>query len=91
MTVAHKDEQAKQLDKPKEDKRSSSVKPKTGRKNFIRRYFEETFGELRKVSWPTRKEAVNLTIVVIIVMFSMSGLLGILDFIYSKVLAFLFA
>ncbi len=32
--------------------------------NFIQRYFRETVGELKKVNWPTRKEAVNLTIVV---------------------------
>ena len=29
--------------------------------NCIQRYFSETIGELRKVTWPTRKEATNLT------------------------------
>jgi len=52
--------------------------------NAIQRYFRETIGELRKVNWPTRKEAVNLTIVVLIVTFSMSALLGILDFLFTK-------
>jgi preprotein translocase subunit SecE len=55
--------------------------------NAIQRYFGETFAELRKVSWPTRKEAMNLTIIVLIVMVTMSFLLGFLDFVYSRVFA----
>ena len=53
--------------------------------NRIQRYFRETIGELRKVNWPTRKEAVNLTIIVLIVTFGMSAFLGILDFIYTQI------
>jgi preprotein translocase subunit SecE len=52
--------------------------------NAIQRYFRETFGELRKVSWPTRQEATSLTIVVLIVIAVMSTFLGVLDFIYSR-------
>jgi preprotein translocase subunit SecE len=59
--------------------------------NAIKRYFTETIGELRKVSWPTRKEATNLTIVVLVVTLSMSALLGFLDFIFSRFFALLFA
>jgi len=57
------------------------------KQNAIQRYFSETIGELRKVTWPTRKEATNLTIVVIIVTLAMSILLGFLDFIYTKLFA----
>ena len=57
--------------------------------NFITRYFRETIGELRKVSWPTRKEATNLTIVVLIVIAMMSTFLGLLDFIYSRFFIFI--
>ena len=59
--------------------------------NAIQRYFTETIAELRKVSWPTRKEATNLTIVVLVVTLSMSALLGFLDFIFSRFFALLFA
>ena len=59
--------------------------------NAIRRYINETMGELRKVSWPTRKEATNLTIIVIVVTVGMGLFLGLFDFIYSKVFALLFA
>ena len=38
------------------------------KQNAIQRYFGETSGELRKVSWPTWPEARQLTILVIIVM-----------------------
>jgi len=53
----------------------------------IRRFFKETIGELRKVSWPTRQEATSLTKVVLIVVVSMSALLGLLDFIFSRLFA----
>jgi preprotein translocase subunit SecE len=57
--------------------------------NAIQRYFGETIGELRKVSWPTRKEAMNLTIIVLIVMVGMSFVLGFLDYIYTSVFSLL--
>lgn len=50
----------------------------------IRRFFRETAGELRKVSWPTRKEAINLTWIVLIVIGVMTIYLGvIMDSIYT--------
>jgi preprotein translocase subunit SecE len=55
--------------------------------NKIQRYFRETIGELRKVNWPTRQEATNLTIIVLIVTFSMSVVLGLLDFLYTRFMA----
>jgi preprotein translocase subunit SecE len=55
--------------------------------NRVQRYLRETIGELRKVNWPTRQEATNLTIIVLIVTFSMSAVLGLLDFIYTRLIA----
>lgn len=51
----------------------------------IQRFFQETIGELRKVSWPTRREAIRLTEVVIIVIFVMAIFFGGLDWIYAKI------
>jgi preprotein translocase subunit SecE len=65
-------------------KGEKKVARKQRKPNAVRRYFNETVGELRKVSWPTRKEAINLTIVVVIVVISMSIFLGSLDFIFGK-------
>ncbi len=59
------------------------------RENAVQRFIRETTGELRKVSWPTRQEATNLTIVVLMVIVVMSSLLGILDFLYSRVFVLL--
>jgi len=38
------------------------------KENAIQRYFRETTGELRKVSWPTWPEARRLTLLVLMVM-----------------------
>jgi preprotein translocase subunit SecE len=50
----------------------------------IQKFFQETVGELRKVSWPTRQEAIRLTEVVIVVILIMAALLGGLDWVYAK-------
>jgi len=54
----------------------------------IKHYFNETVGELRKVSWPTRKEAWSLTVIVLIVTGVMSAVLGSFDYIFSKIFEF---
>ena len=50
----------------------------TVRENRITRYFRDTVAELRKVNWPTRQEATNLTIVVVVTIVAMSVFLGII-------------
>lgn len=52
----------------------------------ITRYFRETRAELRKVTWPTREEAVKLTVVVLVTILVMAVLLGVLDFVFAKLL-----
>lgn len=52
--------------------------------NAIQRYARETIGELRKVTWPTRSEAIGLTQVVILVMILMAAILGGLDALFSR-------
>ena len=50
------------------------------KQSAIQRYFNETAGELRKVSWPTWPEARQLTILVIIVMVAIGLFLGLVDY-----------
>ena len=50
----------------------------------VQRFFQETIGELRKVSWPSRQEAIHLTEIVIVVIFIMAAILGGLDWVYAK-------
>ncbi len=57
--------------------------------NPVVRYFRDTSAELKKVTWPTRQEATKLTIIVLIVVGFMSGLLGTLDYIFSRVMGFI--
>ena len=56
------------------------------KQNAIQRYFNETTGELRKVSWPTWAEARQLTILVIIVMIGMGIFLGLVDLVANHLL-----
>ena len=57
--------------------------------NAVVRYYRETVGELRKVSWPTRQEAINLTSITLVVIVAMSAFLGTLDYIFNQLFAFI--
>lgn len=57
--------------------------------NAVVRYFRETAAELRKVTWPTRQEARELTTVVVIVVILMSIALGLVDFLFSRLIGWL--
>jgi preprotein translocase subunit SecE len=52
--------------------------------NAVVRYFRETRIELGKVSWPTRREALNLTAIVLAVTTGMALFLGSMDYIFTK-------
>ena len=64
-------------------------KPK--RESRLARFWNETIGELKKVSWPTRQEAFNLTTVVLIVMVTMSMFLFLVDYIAEYLLKLVIA
>lgn len=56
-------------------------------KNFtdgIRRFFYDTKVELRKVVWPTREQAVNLTGLVIAVSVAVAAFIGLVDIVVQK-------
>jgi preprotein translocase subunit SecE len=57
--------------------------------NRITLFMRETVGELRKVNWPTRQEATNLTIIVLIVVFIMAMFLGVLDILFARLFGIL--
>lgn len=69
------------------------AKPEAGAKkpNAIVRYFRETSGELRKVTWPTRLEARRLTTVVVVVVAVTSAVLGFFDFAFARLIGLLVA
>jgi preprotein translocase subunit SecE len=57
----------------------------------IQRFWRETVGELRKVTWPTPEEAWKMTRLVMIVMILMALILGALDFTFSQLIGLLVA
>ena len=50
----------------------------------LRQIVRETIGELRKVSWPTRREALYLTGVVLVVILVFGFVLWLLDLVYLQ-------
>jgi len=64
----------------------TKVVEKAKQPNRITRWWRETVGELRKVSWPTTHDAWRLTKIVLVVMLVMSLLLGLLDFVFSSLI-----
>ena len=52
--------------------------------NAIVNYLKETRAELRKVTWPSREEAINLTAIVVAVTVAMAIFLGVVDYLFSK-------
>jgi len=57
----------------------------------LAKWWRETQGELRKVNWPTAKDAIQMTRVVLLVMVVMSALFGIFDFLFSRLLGWILA
>lgn len=96
--MAEKTVNAKQPEKPKQVQKAAKPvekavkaadRDKPKQPNAIQRWYRETVGELRKVAWPTMQETRRLTGIVLIVMFAMSAILGLLDFVFSKVISLL--
>lgn len=52
--------------------------------NRISRYVQETRTELKKVVWPSRDQAINLTVVVLVVVLLMMFLLFGIDTVFSQ-------
>ena len=57
----------------------------------IQRFWRETIGELRKVTWPTPQEAWKMTRLVLVVMVLTAMLLGVLDLAFSRLIKLLVA
>jgi len=57
--------------------------------NAIVRYYRETVGELKKVVWPTRQEAFQLTAIVLGVIVVMATVLGSFDYLFTELFRWL--
>ena len=50
-------------------------------------YFRESFAELKKVSWPTKNQTINYSLVVIGISLGLAIFLGVLDYVLNLGLA----
>lgn len=66
---------------------SNSVTVSAREPNRIIKYFNETRAELRRVTWPTREETKNLTMIIVAATVAMAIFLGSLDYIFQIVVA----
>jgi len=65
------------------------VTKETFKDNRVTRYLRETRAELRKVVWPSRQEAINLTIIVVSTIVAMSIFFGAIDYVLTALFRFL--
>jgi preprotein translocase subunit SecE len=57
-----------------------------GRIQIVRQFLKEARVELKKVTWPSRRDAIAGTVVVLITVFICAFFLGIVDFWLSKLI-----
>jgi preprotein translocase subunit SecE len=55
----------------------------------IRRFIDEAWSELKKVSWPTREQVRNLTVLVFAVSFTVGVYITVLDAVFQRVIGLL--
>ena len=52
----------------------------------FRRYFDEVWSELKKVSWPTREQVRNLTVLVFAISFVIGLYITVLDAFFREII-----
>lgn len=55
----------------------------------VRRFLYEVWGEMKKVSWPSKAETTALTIMVMFLLVLLTLYIGLWDFIFQTVIGFL--
>jgi preprotein translocase subunit SecE len=48
-------------------------------------FFQQTFEELKKVTWPTRNNVIRLTIIVLFISVAVGLYIGAIDFVLTKI------
>jgi preprotein translocase, SecE subunit, bacterial len=52
----------------------------------LNNYIKSSVEEMKKVTWPTKKETYNYTVLVILISLGVAAFLGALDFVFSSLL-----
>jgi preprotein translocase subunit SecE len=53
-------------------------------------FLQDVQAETKKVTWPSRRDVVGSTLVVIVAVFIIAGFLGVIDFVLSLLIGVLF-
>lgn len=53
-------------------------------------YVKETRAEMNHVNWPSRQQTIRFTVMVIVVSVVVAALLGVSDFVFSRLLTLVF-
>ena len=69
----------------------ASGAPLKGKVEQAREFFEQSKVELKKVTWPTRKETINTGIAVLILVVVMAVFLGLVDLGLARLVEFILA
>ena len=72
-----------------DSKSNKNDKPVVKKPSKIQKWWNETIGELRKVTWPTKEDAIKMTKIVTIVVLATAAFLGIVDFVFSRLVGLL--
>ena len=72
-----------------DSKSNKNDKPVVKKPNKIQKWWRETVGELRKVTWPTKEDAIKMTKIVIVVVILTAIFLGVVDFVFSRLVGLL--
>lgn len=75
--------------KVEKDKKENKQKPAAKKRTGLGRYFKEVGGELKKVTWSTRKELVSNTLTVVAFVVLMAAIIYVLDLLFSSGLGLL--
>jgi preprotein translocase subunit SecE len=52
----------------------------------VNQYIKDTMTEMKHVSWPTRRQAILFTLLVIVISLAVSAYVGLLDALFTKLL-----
>jgi len=51
--------------------------------NVVSKYLQETKSEVKKVTWPTKKQTINDTLMVVAISVAMAAFIGIVDYVFN--------
>lgn len=69
------------------DKKAAAKKSDSGKKRFnLVKTFKDMWAELKKVTWPSRKDLIRQSTVVIVFVLILTVVIGLMDYVLSNLL-----